>query len=61
VDSSRSLPAIDTSFFPRTPSTTFWSSSAVAGSPSFGWGVSFGGDDAGDVDATNMGRARCVR
>jgi len=61
VDSSRSNPSIDTAFFPGTPSTWFWSSSPVAGSPSVGWYVYFSSGNANVYDATSMYRARCVR
>jgi len=61
VDLTVGAPTIDTSFFPGTPSTYFWSSSPVAGSPSFGWNVSFYSGYADDYDATYMYRARCVR
>jgi hypothetical protein len=39
-------PAIDTAFFPNTPSSWFWSSSPYAGSPYNAWLVTF---DYGDV------------
>jgi len=51
VDSSRMMPAIDTSFFPGTPSTFFWSSSSPGGTVSFTGGGPF----------SEGGRARCVR
>jgi len=61
VDTSRGMPSIDTSFFPGTPSTYFWSSSPVAGSPSLGWYVNFNSGYANYGRATDMLRARCVR
>jgi len=57
----RFFPRIDPSFFPGTPSTLFWSSSPVAGSPSNGWAVYFDNGHAYNADATYMSRARCVR
>jgi len=61
VDRSRTFPAIDTSFFPGTPSNSFWSSSPVVGSPSSGRLVNFDNGDAYDGAATSSNRARCVR
>ena len=60
ADRSRTLPAIDPSFFPGTPSEPFWSSSP-AGSPSIGWFVDFSTGYAGNYDAISLFRARCVR
>jgi len=61
VDESVSSPAIDTVYFPSTPSEWFWSSSSVAGSPSYGWYVSFYYGNASNLVAVNPYRARCVR
>jgi hypothetical protein len=61
VDTSRGMPAIDTSFFPGTPTASFWTSSPVAGFPARGWTVSFFFGFASDSPATDMNRARCVR
>lgn len=41
VDDSRSDPAIDPTAFPDTPSTAFWSATALIGSPSYAWNVYF--------------------
>jgi len=62
VDTMRSDPAIDTSFFPGTPSTFFWSSSPFPDLPSHWWGVNFslGSPNGFDV-GTNMHHVRCVR
>ncbi len=40
-------PAIDAAAFPNTPSSTFWSSSLIAGDSYYAWGVTFanGNDD----------------
>jgi len=61
VDLTIGRPTIDTAFFPGTPSTYFWSSSPVAGSPSFGWYVNFNNGIAASYVAANVLRARCVR
>ncbi|CAK0753687.1 exported hypothetical protein [Gammaproteobacteria bacterium] len=41
TDLSRYSPAIDTSFFPNTNASYFWSGSPVAGYSDYAWGVSF--------------------
>jgi hypothetical protein len=41
VDDSQTNPSIDTTAFPSTPAAWFWSSSPVAGSPSYAWLVNF--------------------
>ncbi len=41
VDDSRTYPAIDSNAFPNTQTTVYWSSSQVAGSPSYAWYVDF--------------------
>jgi len=61
VDTSRTSPAIDTSFFPGTPSTYFWSSSPVPSIPSFGHIVNFSDGLGYLTNLTNRLRARCVR
>ncbi len=61
VDETVSAPAIDTAYFPSTPVEEFWSSSSVAGSPSYGWGVHFSVGPAFLNDVTLNYRARCVR
>ena len=54
------VPAIDPTFFPRTPPTYFWSASP--GRPPGGWSVAFDHGYAYDTElATNAYRARCVR
>lgn len=61
VDRRWRYPTIDPTYFPGTPNDWFWSSSTVAGSPSYGWYVSFYDGDAHGNDASNGYRARCVR
>ncbi len=62
ADRTRHDPAIDTDFFPGTPSDWFWCSTPHAGSPSgFAWGVDF---DDGDTDCgsrSGSGFVRAVR
>jgi Protein of unknown function (DUF1566) len=41
ADKTRSNPAIDTTAFPATPASYFWSSSPYVGNASYAWGVSF--------------------
>jgi len=61
VDFGRSNPAIDTTYFPSTPSNYFWSASLVTGSSNSGWPVYFGsGDLAGRVLSLTY-YIRCVR
>lgn len=42
VDYGRFNPAIDTGYFPNTPSSYFWSASPVAGTSDYAWYVYFG-------------------
>ena len=60
VDLARSSPAINTTYFPSTPSDYFWSSSPLAGSSSLAWYVNF---DSGFADYPDVpaGYVRCVR
>jgi hypothetical protein len=46
VDYNRYEPAIDTTFFPNTLMSLYWSSTTFTNSPDYAWGMSF--DDAGD-------------
>ena len=41
VHAGRKLPAIDTTYFPNTPSSFFWSGSPLANNPEGAWGVYF--------------------
>jgi hypothetical protein len=61
VDDSRSLPAIDPTAFPSTPSVSFWTSSAYASQAGSAYGVSFA-YGLTDVAAATLTRSvRCVR
>jgi len=60
VDFGRSSPAINTTYFPSTPSDYFWSSSPLAGSSSLAWYVNFYSGFA-DYPEVPAGYARCVR
>lgn len=60
-DYGRQYPAIDTTVFPDTPTSPFWSSSSYMYDTTYAWLVYF---DTGDVDGngkSSSGRARCVR
>ena len=61
VDDSRIDPSIDTSAFPRTPSTYFWSSSSFADSPSRAWHVYFNYGYVYYHDKDSVRAVRCVR
>jgi|GEM_PF-4619577 len=62
VDFTRSSPAIDVGAFPNTPSNAFWTSSAVAGSPSYAWLVNFGSGYSPDYGVVGYSsQVRCVR
>lgn len=61
VDFTRRDPAIDTTAFPSTPSSYFWSSSPVAGAANNAWGVHFGSGYGYNNVVYNTARVRCVR
>jgi hypothetical protein len=63
VDDSQTNPSIDTTAFPSTPAAWFWSSSPVAGSPSYAWLVNFNnGYTYNFYDGfTDTDSVRCVR
>jgi hypothetical protein len=62
IDRSRAAaPSIDPSAFPGTPSAFFWSSTPLAGSPSYVWSVNFASGGTGNLDASETNYARCVR
>jgi hypothetical protein len=54
-------PAIDTSYFPGTPSNYFWSSSTLVGITSGAWIVYFNNGHVISYDKTNYCFVRCVR
>jgi hypothetical protein len=59
VDRRRFSPAIDTSYFPNTPSARFWSGTAATGSR--GYLVEFQFGSGNTYDAELDGYSRCVR
>ena len=61
VDYSRAGPAIDTGYFPNTPSSFFWSSSLYAGFSSGAWSVYFGYGYAYGNCRDSADRVRLVR
>jgi drug/metabolite transporter superfamily protein YnfA len=61
VDESRAIPSIDPTAFPSTPSNVFWSSSRLAGSPSFAWCVQFNYGYASNFAVSVPNYVRCVR
>ena len=61
VDVGQKSPAIDRTFFPNTPSDYFWTSSPLAGDPSFAWFVNFLNGYSSTSDVGNAFRVRCVR
>ena len=62
ADRTRHSPAIDTDFFPDTPSDWFWSSTVAASSPSdCAWFVYFYGGHSGWDDQDNEACVRAVR
>jgi hypothetical protein len=54
-------PFIDTTVFPGTPSSLFWTATPVAGSTSQAWGIHFDNGDGNAFDITSKGYVRCVR
>jgi len=61
VDLGQSNPSINVTFFPATPAASFWSSSPLAGSPTFAWFVYFGSGYAERSFVTGSADVRCVR
>jgi hypothetical protein len=61
VDNRRTGPAIDTTAFPGTPSSYFWSSSSYAGSASNAWNVYFYNGVLSSSVKTYTFYVRCVR
>ncbi len=52
---------IDATAFPNTPAVWFWSSSPVAGYPSYAWVVDFYSGSTNNSDVSNTYQVRCVR
>ncbi len=61
VDDSKNNPAIDLVAFPSTPSSAFWTSSVVSGSPGSAWAVYFSNGYTNGYGVTNTYAVRCVR
>jgi hypothetical protein len=61
VDRSQSSPAIDTTAFPWTQSSGYWSSTPGAGYGSSAWHVGFSGGYVGGYYKSDSGYVRCVR
>jgi hypothetical protein len=61
TDDRRTSPAIDTTTFPATPSSYFWSSSSYASSTSYAWLVNFDYGNVVNVDKSYTFYVRCVR
>jgi hypothetical protein len=67
LDLSSFGPSINTTFFPGTPSTPFWSSTGYAGAPTVAWYVIFAEASGSQTAPTNAGNTstaynvRCVR
>ncbi len=58
ADLGRTNPAIDSTYFPNTPSSGFWSGSPYSNSSGTAWGVFF---DYGEVDSSNRSAVGAVR
>ena len=54
-------PTIDSTAFPGTPASYFWSSTPYAGASGDAWYVSFYGGDANDDGVSKTSYVRCVR
>ena len=54
-------PAVNSTFFPNTPSSGYWSSSSVAGYGDNAWDVDFGGGNGYDDGKYNDDYVRLVR
>ena len=64
VDNSRYNPAIDTTYFPNTPSNYFWSSSTfvfLTDYADYAWDVGFSYGNVRNDDKSNTFYVRCVR
>jgi hypothetical protein len=61
IDHSQSSPSIDSTAFPATPASWFWSSSPLAGDPSYAWRVEFLIGMTGRSHVSEAYLVRCVR
>ena len=61
VDDSQTNPSIDTTAFPSTPPSYFWSSSPFAGSSSLAWNVYFSNGITNYNAVSDTYNVRCVR
>jgi hypothetical protein len=61
VDETREAPSIDPTVFPGASADFFWSSSPVAGVPSFAWAVNFHWGASYVYALTSSNAVRCVR
>ena len=61
VDPAESIPAIDATAFPNTPSEWFWSSTVHASGSTHAWAVNFGLGDSDGWSRDKTYRVRCVR
>ncbi|MDH4163517.1 MAG: DUF1566 domain-containing protein [Nitrospirota bacterium] len=61
VDSSRSNPAINTTFFPSTQSTSYWSSTSTVADTLKAWVVDFNSGITSFSTKTGSNYVRCVR
>jgi hypothetical protein len=65
-DYSRTTPCIDLAVFPGTPyldgaTAWFWTATAAASNPAYGWGVRFADGVVGTIEKFLSQRVRCVR
>ena len=61
VDNSKVSPAINTTFFPGTQSSYYWTSTTYAGSTSYAWHVTFFNGYVYDSNKSSSNYVRCVR
>ncbi|MBF0240819.1 MAG: DUF1566 domain-containing protein, partial [SAR324 cluster bacterium] len=61
VNAGTYSPSINTTYFPNTNSSNYWSSSADAGSTSYAWYVNFTSGHVGNNSKADSGYVRCVR
>ncbi len=54
-------PSIDVTAFPNTPAASFWTSTPVAGTPSWRWTVDFNNGYTSNFPTFSMNGVRCVR